>query len=133
MNFKAKLLKSASKEGWVKDFLSEVVDNGECYVWKNKTTLTVLNSGANGITLNRIHTPETLRRQGYARQLMEWLCALADKHQITYFLVADKERNEGGMSNKQLQDFYASFGFVRKYPNAKANNPLAKQMKRLPQ
>lgn len=53
------------------------------------------------------------QRQGHARELMRRVCEYADEYEHELLLYVGQFGVTTGMDNRQLADFYSSFGFVR--------------------
>lgn len=76
------------------------------------------------------------RRMGDGRGVMERVASYADRHNLILVLVAQQygNPNSPGLNNKQLEEFYAKFGFEKqpdqgkptrmiRYPNQKGSTP----------
>lgn len=76
--------------------------------------------------VNWLYVQPKARKHGYAGQAMEWLCELADAHNIRLSLCPLGDPEDEALTTVELTAWYQRFGFFRiglqdemmRYPNA---------------
>ena len=67
--------------------------------------------------LQSIYVPPMLRGQGYGRQLIEWVCADADREGVSLMLAVVPQGGRRSLVYGELVRWYEKHGFLTDYDN----------------
>lgn len=75
-----------------------------------------INTETNVLVLSTVRTVQASRGQGLAKGALQWLCNLADTHNMSIALTAQplSSGNGEGLSEANLVKFYVKFGFEKR-------------------
>ena len=82
-------------------------------IWEAYVLFELRESGESEWYLDGITTQESFRMEGYATLAMEWLCRLADEHEVT--LVGEihpQAAKDEGPNKTQLRRWFRKLGFA---------------------
>lgn len=91
--------------------LPEVVDEGCEYVIRHLGSKAWLSACGEAIHLGMIQTEESQRGKGHASLLLQKICSMADKVDVTLSLRADPKARKIGLVQGELVAWYKRYGF----------------------